>query len=162
MRKTCTVCLKTKNSRSFYRKVGGVGGRTAACRLCMLEKNKIQRAKNATAIKAYRNKSRRNNPQIRFTRARSAAKRRGLKWTITLEQYIPLATANCNYCDGFFSRVTTGGGLDRLDNSKGYEPDNVVPCCTTCNVVRGDKLTPEETRAAVQAVIALRKAQEAG
>jgi len=24
-------------------------------------------------------------------------------------------------------------GLDRADNSKGYELDNVVPCCGRCN-----------------------------
>jgi hypothetical protein len=24
-------------------------------------------------------------------------------------------------------------GLDRVDNNRGYEKDNIVPCCETCN-----------------------------
>jgi hypothetical protein len=40
--------------------------------------------------------------------------------------------------------VQTGVGLDRLDNARGYDADNVVSCCTTCNVVRGNRFTPDE------------------
>lgn len=24
-------------------------------------------------------------------------------------------------------------GIDRVDNTRGYDPDNVVPCCRVCN-----------------------------
>lgn len=48
-------------------------------------------------------------------------------------------------------------GLDRLDNSKGYEITNIVSCCTTCNYLRGDLLSPEETIVAVQAILKFRK-----
>lgn len=27
----------------------------------------------------------------------------------------------------------TYNGIDRVDNTKGYEETNVVPCCTVCN-----------------------------
>jgi hypothetical protein len=37
----------------------------------------------------------------------------------------------CHYCDG-----KTLGGVDRLDNSKGYEPVNCVPCCQWCNTIK--------------------------
>ena len=36
--------------------------------------------------------------------------------------------------------------MDRLDNSRGYEPDNVVACCPICNKVRLDHFTPDEMR----------------
>ena len=28
-------------------------------------------------------------------------------------------------------------GLDRVDNSRGYQADNVVPCCADCNYMKG-------------------------
>lgn len=31
----------------------------------------------------------------------------------------------------------TYNGLDRIDNNKDHSPDNVVPCCTICNMMRG-------------------------
>lgn len=39
-----------------------------------------------------------------------------------------------------------------MDNAKGYEVDNVVSCCGDCNSLRGDRLSPDETRAAVKAI----------
>jgi hypothetical protein len=35
-------------------------------------------------------------------------------------------------------------GCDRLDNDKGHTKDNVVPCCVSCNTVRGNNFTYEE------------------
>lgn len=29
-------------------------------------------------------------------------------------------------------------GIDRIDNSKGYESDNIVPCCKQCNLAKKD------------------------
>ena len=29
-------------------------------------------------------------------------------------------------------------GVDRIDSSKGYTKDNVVPCCGKCNRMKGD------------------------
>lgn len=33
--------------------------------------------------------------------------------------------------------------IDRIDSSKGYEPSNIVPCCTMCNRMKSD-FTSEE------------------
>ena len=65
-----------------------------------------------------------------------------LIWDLTLEQYRSLVTADCHYCgqppnqkpQG--SRMPTGtyrNGIDRVDNDKGYIPDNCVSCCVSCN-----------------------------
>ena len=35
----------------------------------------------------------------------------------------------CFYCGVAIETI----GLDRIDNSRGYEIDNVVPCCPICN-----------------------------
>ena len=34
--------------------------------------------------------------------------------------------------------------MDRKDNNKGYEKDNVVPCCWRCNNGRGNLFSYEE------------------
>jgi hypothetical protein len=64
---------------------------------------------------------------------RDAAKR-SLGWEILFDQFLKLRSENCYYCDDAIR--STGSGLDRIDNSKGYTLDNVVPCCGPCNIVR--------------------------
>jgi hypothetical protein len=41
-------------------------------------------------------------------------------------------TTKCDYCGDHISTI----GLDRLNNDLGYTKDNVVPCCSTCNLMR--------------------------
>lgn len=48
-------------------------------------------------------------------------------------------------------------GIDRLDNTKGYTPENSVACCKHCNSLKGDRLTPEETKAAAEAIKRVRE-----
>ena len=37
-------------------------------------------------------------------------------------------------------------GVDRIDNSKPYTLDNIVPCCGACNAIKGSILTDTEMR----------------
>jgi hypothetical protein len=72
------------------------------------------------------------------------AKRRGLRWLLTEERFAQLAVSNCSYCGApptMVAREKAGGlfiynGIDRLDNTRGYLPDNVVPACNTCNLAK--------------------------
>ena len=36
--------------------------------------------------------------------------------------------------------------IDRIDNNKGHEINNVVPCCYECNVARGNNFSFEEMK----------------
>jgi hypothetical protein len=93
----------------------------------------------------------------RFANLTRGAKQRGLECTITLEEYEKISDGACFYCNwAFGSRPATGHGIDRLDNNKGYIIDNIVPCCWNCNALKQDMLTPEETKAAVRAILAVR------
>lgn len=100
----------------------------------------------------------RNN---RYKTAKSLAKRKDKEFNLSESQYLDLIKMPCYYCDNFLKETDKfkGIGLDRLDSSKGYIEDNVVSCCGLCNSIKNNKLTVEETIAAVHAIIAIRLKQ---
>ena len=67
--------------------------------------------------------------------------------SITYKDFVELATIkNCHYCNAEIiwheygrSQKRGGGGsnLDRQDNNKPYNIDNVVVCCGRCNYAKG-------------------------
>lgn len=70
------------------------------------------------------------------------AKLRGLSFSLTDDEFKSLTNSNCHYCGTepkTIQRVSKGNGsavyngIDRVDNSKGYEINNCVSCCKTCN-----------------------------
>jgi hypothetical protein len=76
-----------------------------------------------------------------------------------VEEYAALISLPCHYCGGIFGTVQVGIGLDRKDSSKGYSNDNVLSCCGTCNMIKGDTFTVEETLVAVKAILNYRSIQ---
>ena len=64
---------------------------------------------------------------------RITEERRNIDFTLTKEQYEELIYKSCYLC-GFKNIV--GNGLDRQDTSKGYSIENVLPCCSTCNMMK--------------------------
>ncbi len=79
---------------------------------------------------------------VQFRCGRDSAKRRGISWQLSREDFAALRIGSCVYCQDSLS--PTGCGLDRLDNSKGYEISNVVPACGPCNRIRNIYMTYEE------------------
>jgi hypothetical protein len=93
-----------------------------------------------------------------FNRAKNAAKYRKLCWSISLELFTQLRACSCVYCG--FQLPKTGSCLDRIDNRDGYQPHNVVPCCTECNLTRGDMYTHQEMRILGESIRALKLARD--
>lgn len=91
--------------------------------------------------------------------AKNKAERRGHCWMLTEEQYLDITANPCHYCGEALPK--TYGGLDRIDNSKGYELGNVLPCCTTCNITRNEFYTVEEMEIMISALIEYRKLRTA-
>lgn len=87
--------------------------------------------------------------------ARRGAKRRGIEWSISLEDYINIIKPLCHYCAGPLSPF--GINLDRKNNAIGYTKDNVVTCCGDCNRTKGDRLTYEEMVAVSNLLKEMRK-----
>jgi hypothetical protein len=66
---------------------------------------------------------------------------------LDFETFFKLTQLTCHYCGAMpyqiysVKNATSNGnfvynGLDRIDNSKGYDLDNVVTCCGICNTMR--------------------------
>lgn len=72
---------------------------------------------------------------------RHSAKKRKLHWLLPEYEVNRLLQGDCYYCGAPPSRKVLRNfngaflcnGIDRLDNSLGYELNNVVSCCITCN-----------------------------
>jgi hypothetical protein len=93
----------------------------------------------------------------RFKKLRAAAIKRNINFNLTFEQYSDEVLKLCYYCDGFFPQVAAGYGLDKINPNKGYTYGNVISCCLTCNRIKSDCFTKEEAKAAVCAILKIRK-----
>lgn len=69
-----------------------------------------------------------------FRQYQSSAKRRGLDFSLNIDELSRLITLECSYCGAMPSPVH---GIDRVDNRRGYVHDNVVTACRQCNVAKG-------------------------
>lgn len=89
---------------------------------------------------------------------RSSARRRGFECTLLIGDIIRLRFTDegmrCHYCGGALGQRAPS--LDRIDNDRGYTPNNVVPCCLPlpCNTARNNLLTYDEFKAAMRVRIA--------
>lgn len=85
---------------------------------------------------------------IVFAIYRSSARTRGHSWELTGDQFDEITSKDCTYCGCPPSMVKRNpyrnssewiyNGIDRVDSSVGYVPENVVPCCEICNKAKRD------------------------
>jgi hypothetical protein len=76
---------------------------------------------------------------------------RGHNYDLTFEEHQKLIYKDCAYCGAPPKKSSNNliikrgkihdpylyfNGVDRIDNEKGYNTDNCVPCCTTCNYMK--------------------------
>lgn len=87
---------------------------------------------------------------------RAGASKRNFEFNLTLEEFVHLMEQNCVYCGAkpelheyelqYMQKTQEPwkhNGIDRVDSSKGYDIDNVVPCCSKCNYAKHE-MTKEE------------------
>jgi len=120
--------------------------------------NKVWRQNNKERLSAY-NKIRDREVGRRLKKSIAVAKKRHLSWDITLLDFQSLCLLPCHYCNNILEDRgnSTYGALDRINNSIGYQLDNVLPSCATCNYLRGDILSVSETEELIKLLIQLRK-----
>lgn len=68
---------------------------------------------------------------------------RNKSFNLNIEDFYALTKMNCYYCNRKPKQIRktsiasyTYNGIDRIDNSKGYQIDNVVACCKICNFAK--------------------------
>ena len=162
--KKCNDCKSIKSLSSFYKRNdnNNPNAVVSRCKSCSTVKHK-ERMKS----KEYRDKMtsnskqwQKNNPlRTRYLIAKSSAlnkSRRGTKlFDISFDELVSLWKKGCHYCHGSIIN-NKGVGLDRIDNSKDYIIDNVLPCCGDCNKIRNTILTVEEMEVAMKAILEYR------
>lgn len=97
-----------------------------------------------------------NNPSL--SSAKRLFKERYNDGNLTFEEFYKLSQMNCFYCNRAPEQVYNGyifkkkkvsqfakingdfiyNGLDRVDNNKGHDLNNLVPCCKVCNYGKRD------------------------
>ena len=129
--KRCLACGEVLPFDAFYRQTSGgpkgTGSRDGlrpTCRACHLALLRAERRRRVAA-------GHRHVPTCRemYSGAARRAAVRGLSFTLSFEAFSRLWSQPCHYCGA----LVRGVGIDRVDNGRGYEPDNVVPCCWLCN-----------------------------
>lgn len=154
--KTCSKCHKNKEDSEFYF-MKNKGKLQAECRACTkLRKSRyllIHREHHNSVVRAQK-----QTPRGRYLRLKEDSNKRNIVLNITETVYKQLIQRECFYCCNLLGLKTIYGvGLDRLDNTIGYEIHNVVPCCSFCNTIKGYLLTPEEMKDIAELLIEKRK-----
>lgn len=118
---------------------------------CIRDERRNAGAKQYRELRMPRGESSFN---IVFYRYLSAAKKRKMSFSLSRDVFRQLTSSPCDYCGALPSQCTTQksdkyrgkyiySGLDRVDNSRGYDEDNVVPCCAQCNYAKCEKSREE-------------------
>lgn len=79
------------------------------------------------------------NPARRVSMYRRSAKKRGLEFSISIEDIKRFWQKPCFYCDVEIKTI----GLDRIENKLGYTPSNIISCCRRCNIARNNQTQGE-------------------
>ena len=109
---------------------------TRSCGCLQREKARENGKRNALPIKEYACRN-------LYSSYRQCAQQRCLTFSLTRDLFDALIQSECFYCGKQKSNTHKHkrhenksydyNGIDRIDPTKGYSSENVVPCCDTCN-----------------------------
>ena len=87
-----------------------------------------------------------------YAKYKKDANQRGYFFDLSKEYFKKLTKLNCYYCGQEPNNIAKNlygmgdyiyNGIDRIDNTKGYEEKNVVSCCSICNHAK-NSMTKED------------------
>lgn len=108
----------------------------------ILQKNKQWREANKEHSRAYRQRKGQTT-RGKFLETKKRARKKGLTFELTQEEFTTIVLQNCFYCDKVSVENEKLNGIDRKDNNKGYEHDNCVSCCKRCNEMKSNETLEE-------------------
>jgi hypothetical protein len=144
--KTCAKCDCDKYESEFSMDNSRPDKLYMWCKPCTRKQNRDRYWENPEACRAQSNSWRKSYPERvrqmskdraktihgRFMTYKSGASVRGINFKMTEAQFAMFWKLPCDYCGDEIRFI----GLDRVDNNRGYEIDNVVPCCRRCNIAK--------------------------
>jgi hypothetical protein len=131
----CSACGRLLPIDNFFRDRLQATGHRSRCRDCSREYQRDY----LTRRKATGWRLKWTTPQQLHREYRRGARVRGLSFKLTVQDLESFWRRPCAYCGEAIETV----GLDRVDNTRGYELGNVVPCCHTCNLWKGTRTVAE-------------------
>jgi len=90
-----------------------------------------------------------------YRRYQKTAEDYGREFSLTKDEFRYLTNQPCFFCGKEPSQKSKGTtlkvtyiytGIDRKDNTKGYTPENSIPCCKVCNSMKSDSTYEEFLR----------------
>lgn len=85
-----------------------------------------------------------------YVRYRQNAFARKLDFNVDFDFAVNIMKSNCHYCGVEPSNLfwksyynVSYNGIDRVDNTVGYEKDNLVACCKMCNIAKNNNTEQE-------------------
>jgi len=124
-------------------------GMSTGCRKCGFKKSSLKLKGRISPTILPEGESQRN---ALYSRYKQKARERNIIFNLSKELFNEITKRSCYYCGKQPSQISRGAyahgnyiynGIDRLDNNKGYEIDNIVSCCKFCNRAK-DTLSTKE------------------
>ncbi len=141
--KRCPSCRNLLPLEAYHRCTNSHDGVQGYCKGCLYEAASENRRKRKAADPKH------HWSQYVISNTKQRCKKSGRSCNITpagVRAKLAEQGGECFYCgeELLFTRFATRRGpkpnspsLDRVDNTRGYEPDNVVISCNQCNVATG-------------------------
>ena len=144
--KKCTICFENKKVTEFYKWGGGKSGMRPSCKIC--HRN----------VKAISESTPEGFAKYLFAISKNNANQRDLSHNISVEDlrhlYLKhdgkcvLSGIKMTYdrhleCKGKSDKSFYNMSVDRIDNNKGYEKDNIQLVCLAANLIKLDWSTQE-------------------
>jgi len=129
--KWCNTYKKWLEEKDFYKSKYGADGRHSTCIACNNKLTKAYKRANKEKISVQR-KTHRQTLFGKFQAYKEKAQARGFDFDISFDGFQFFWQKPCSYCGSKIETV----GIDRVDNNKGYDINNCVPCCEVCNKMK--------------------------
>jgi 5-methylcytosine-specific restriction endonuclease McrA len=137
------ICGKQTLVASYILEIGK--SKSCGCQRAKLVSNSMHRPNHGAA------------KNVIFDRYKRDACKRSKTFELSKEDFVKLILGNCHYCGASPANVKNPSkpyklidtesfkynGIDRVDNSLGYNLDNCVSCCIICNRAKNNLLKSE-------------------
>jgi len=154
--KICSICKKELSTINFCKSPTGKYGVYSICKKCDCERNKKYCKKHKIEI-SKREEKRSKCPKRIYYVIEKSAKIRKMEFNLPKNDFISWydnQEKKCYYCKRTVDEIKQDIreakrnknrlSIDRKNNKKGYELNNIVLACYRCNTIKGNYFTEQE------------------